>query len=131
MPALCRALSQRSSARRTGADYHRLNELLARLEESFERERRFSSAVAHEFRTPVAELRSLAELAIKLPDTRGAQTDHDVLSIALHLESVLTRLLTLDAGSMAICCRNGNTSCWPPWSMRCAGAFKARRAIVN
>ena len=50
----------------------RLNELLARLEDSFERERRFSSDVAHEFRTPVAELRSLAELAIKLPDTRAA-----------------------------------------------------------
>ena len=49
----------------------RLNELLARLEDSFERERRFSSDVAHEFRTPVAELRSLAELAIKLPDTRA------------------------------------------------------------
>jgi two-component system sensor histidine kinase QseC len=76
----------------------RLNELLARLEDSFERERRFSSDVAHEFRTPVAELRSLAELSIKLPDTRTANTDHEVLAIARHLESILTQLLALTRG---------------------------------
>ena len=76
----------------------RLNELLARLEDSFERERRFSSDVAHEFRTPVAELRSLAELAIKLPDTRAADADHETLAIALHLESILTHLLALARG---------------------------------
>lgn len=76
----------------------RLNELLARLEESFERGRRFSSDVAHEFRTPIAELRSLAELAIKLPDARSAAADQEVLSIALHLESILTRLLALARG---------------------------------
>ncbi|MGC3961214.1 MAG: ATP-binding protein [Verrucomicrobiota bacterium] len=79
----------------------RLNELLCRLENSFERERRFSSDVAHEFRTPVAELRSLAELAIKLPDTRTADTDHEVLAVALHLESILTRLLALSRGEQA------------------------------
>jgi len=76
----------------------RLNELLARLDDSFERERRFSSDVAHEFRTPVAELRSLAELAIKLPDARAADADHETLAIALHLESILTRLLALARG---------------------------------
>jgi len=76
----------------------RLNELLARLEDSFERERRFSSDVAHEFRTPIAELRSLAELAIKLPDARLPNADHEILAIALHLESILTRLQTLARG---------------------------------
>ena len=78
-----------------------LNELLARLEDSFARERRFSAAVAHEFRTPVAELRCLAELALKLPDTRTASTDHEFHAIALHLESILTRLLTLARGEQA------------------------------
>ena len=76
----------------------RLNELLARLEDSFERERRFSSDVAHEFRTPVAELRSLAELAIKLPDARAANADQEMLAIALHLEAMLTQLLALARG---------------------------------
>jgi len=76
----------------------RLNELLARLEDSFERERRFSSDVAHEFRTPVAELRSLAELAIKLPDARAANADEEVLAVALHMEAILTHLLALARG---------------------------------
>jgi signal transduction histidine kinase len=76
----------------------RLNELLARLEDPFERERRFSSDAAHEFRTPVAELRSLAELAIKLPDARAANADHETLAIALHLEAMLTHLLALARG---------------------------------
>jgi signal transduction histidine kinase len=73
----------------------RLNELLDRLQDAFERERRFSADVAHEFRTPVAELRSLAELSVKLPDARPANADQEVLAIALHLESILTRLLAL------------------------------------
>ncbi len=73
----------------------RLNELLARLEDSFDRERRFGADVAHEFRTPVAELRSMAELAVKLPDTRSSGTDLEILGIALHLESILTCLLAL------------------------------------
>lgn len=76
----------------------RLNELLARLEESFERERRFSADVAHEFRTPLAELRALAELSLKLPDTRTTETDRDVLAIARHLESVTKCLLALARG---------------------------------
>lgn len=76
----------------------RLNELLARLEDSFERERRFSSDVAHEFRTPVAELRSMAELAIKLPDTRAANADQETLAIALQLESMLVNLLAMARG---------------------------------
>lgn len=83
----------------------RLNELLGRLEEAFERERRFSADLAHEFRTPIAELRSLAELALKLPDARPADADQQVLAIALHLESILTRLLALaraERGQLAV-----------------------------
>lgn len=73
----------------------RLNESLARLEESFERERRFSSYVAHELRTPVAELRSLAELAIKAPEECPKDFNNQVLEIALQLESIITQLLML------------------------------------
>src|SRR5262249_34995421 len=36
-----------------------LNELLDRLDGAFARERRFSSDIAHELRTPIAELRSM------------------------------------------------------------------------
>ena len=79
----------------------RLNELMARMEDSFTRERQFSSDVAHEFRTPVAELRSLAELSVKLPDTRTEHADHEVLAIALHLETIISQLLTLSRGEQS------------------------------
>lgn len=83
----------------------RLNDLLARLESSFERERRFSADVAHELRTPIAELRSLAELALKWPEARSTDTDRDALLIALQMEGLVTRLLALlrsDRGQLAV-----------------------------
>jgi signal transduction histidine kinase len=74
-----------------------LNGLLARLEASFERERRFASHVAHELRTPIAELRSLAEVGGRWPEdlasTRRFFTDvHD---IAGRMERVVVDLLLL------------------------------------
>jgi len=41
----------------------RLNELLARLEDSFEHEKSITANVAHELRTPLAGLRATIELA--------------------------------------------------------------------
>jgi two-component system sensor histidine kinase QseC len=76
----------------------RLNDLLARLELSFERERRFSGDLAHELRTPIAELRSLAECALKWPESREPATDGDVLAIARHMEALTTRMLALARG---------------------------------
>jgi signal transduction histidine kinase len=73
----------------------RLNDLLARLEQSFERERRFSADLAHELRTPIAELRALAEVALKWPEAREATTDREALAIAVQMEGVVTRLLAL------------------------------------
>lgn len=75
----------------------RLNELLARLEASFERERRFSADVAHELRTPIAELRTLTEVALKWPDDSGATRSalQDALAVALQMESIATGLLAL------------------------------------
>jgi two-component system sensor histidine kinase QseC len=75
----------------------RLNDLLARLEASFTRERRFSADVAHELRTPIAELRALAEVALKWPDDRSSTHTalKDALSIALQMESVATGLMAL------------------------------------
>ena len=73
----------------------RLNDLLSRLEQSFERERRFSADLAHELRTPIAELRALADLALKWPESRPAEMDRDTLAIALQMEGIVTRLLAL------------------------------------
>jgi signal transduction histidine kinase len=75
----------------------RLNDLLARLEASFVRERRFSADVAHELRTPIAELRALAEVALKWPDDVPGTTRvvQDALAIALQMQSIADGLLAL------------------------------------
>ena len=75
----------------------RLNDLLARLDVSFARERRFSADVAHELRTPIAELRTLAEVALKWPDDMGTARSalQDALGVALQMESIATGLLAL------------------------------------
>ena len=73
----------------------RLNALLERLENSFERERRVSGAMAHELRTPIAELRNMAECALKWPEARDPETDRDAFAIAQQMELIVTRLLAL------------------------------------
>lgn len=72
-----------------------LNELLARLADSFERERRFSADLAHELRTPLAELRTHAEVELAWPENGGTEKNRDILAIALQMECLVTRLLEL------------------------------------
>lgn len=104
----------------------RLNDLLARLETSFERERRFSADLAHELRTPLAELRSLAECALKWPEAREPGADRDVLAIALQMEALVTRLLTLvrgERGQLAVQSEPVDlaaivTAAWRPFATR-------------
>ncbi len=76
----------------------RLNDLLGRLEQSFDRERRFSADLAHELRTPLAELRSMAECALKWPDARDPVLDRDTLAIAQQMERIVTHILALARG---------------------------------
>ena len=70
----------------------RLNDLLCRLEEAFQRERRVTADIAHELRTPIAELRALAEVGIKWPEESAFQ---DALQIAQRMEMLVTGLLSL------------------------------------
>jgi signal transduction histidine kinase len=73
----------------------RLNDLLGRLEESFERERRFSADLAHELRTPLAELRSLTEVELAWPEGGNPEKHRETLDIALQMEAMVNRLLEL------------------------------------
>lgn len=73
----------------------RLNDLLARLQASFERERRVSADLAHELRTPLAELRMLAESALKWPEARDGGTDRETLAITQQMERIVRHMLTL------------------------------------
>ena len=62
----------RTTPRELAPIVQQLNALLERLAASFARERRFTGNVAHELRTPIAELRSLAEVATRWPEDKEA-----------------------------------------------------------
>jgi signal transduction histidine kinase len=72
-----------------------LNALLARLRESFERERTFSANLAHELRTPLAELRAVTDVALKWPDDYAADALAEIRGIGLQMERVVMNLLAL------------------------------------
>ncbi len=85
-----------------------VNGLLGRLESAFQRENRFSADVAHELRTPLAELRSLAEVGALQPEDREAVLAFfgDVKDISVQMEKMVGVLLELaraDAGQLQIC----------------------------
>lgn len=74
-----------------------LNSLLGRLHAAFNRERRFSANVAHELLTPVAEMRALAENAVRWREDHEATAQFavDVLDAARQMERQINTLLAL------------------------------------
>lgn len=80
-----------------------VNRLLDRVESAFEKERRFSSDLAHELRTPIAELRTACEVGEQWPDDVEATREFfkDTGMIALQLEKIVATMLTLSR------CENG------------------------
>ena len=85
---------------------NQVNHLLDRLQSAFEREKRFSSNVAHELRTPLAELRTLAEVGKMVPEDRNQTLAFftDVSDISRQMETVVITLLELarsDAGLLS------------------------------
>jgi two-component system OmpR family sensor kinase len=80
------------------------NELLDRLNQSFERQRRFISDASHELRTPISILRGEAEVALSQPE-RSSEEYRESLAVlqqeADRLGSIVEDLFTLtraDAG---------------------------------
>jgi signal transduction histidine kinase len=74
-----------------------VNALLARLEEGFTRELRLSSDIAHELKTPIAELRNLSEVGARWPEDRATvrQFFEDAGAIAQQMERIVVHLLAL------------------------------------
>jgi two-component system heavy metal sensor histidine kinase CusS len=108
----------------------RLNDLLSRLQASFQRERRLTADIAHELRTPLAGIRTAVEVTL----ARGRAGDEyravlsDCLEIVQKMQAMINNLLLLarlDTQQMAL--RHEHipladlvNSSWRPFSERAA-----------
>lgn len=72
---LSRRLSHQGAKDEVGGLARTFDEMLARLQESFERERRFTSDAAHELRTPLTVLKGQIEVALDRPRERSEYED--------------------------------------------------------
>ncbi len=75
----------------------RVRSLTSSLQEALERERRTTASIAHELRTPIAELRAITEVALQTPDDAQAfaQALEECRGIALDMQALVTTLLAL------------------------------------
>jgi signal transduction histidine kinase len=82
------------------APIHReLNGMFDRVEQALERERLFVDAAAHEFRTPLAELRATAEVAMKWPDPQRTSSSFKAIhAIGGEMERLVESLLLVSRG---------------------------------
>lgn len=83
------------------------NNLLARLEQSFEQLRRFTSDASHELRTPLASIRSVGEVALRKDGSRENYRDTigSMLEEVNRLTTLVDSLLTIsraDAGRIQL-----------------------------
>lgn len=73
----------------------RLNQLLARLELSFSRERQFNNDLAHELRTPLAAIRTTSEVALKWPEQSSLEDYEYIAESSTQLQQTIDSLLSL------------------------------------
>lgn len=78
------------------------NEMLARLEDSFSRMQRFTADAAHELRTPLAALRTTAELSLRRSRTNEEyrQALQQVVEISRRMQSLTETLLAIARGQV-------------------------------
>ena len=75
------------------------NGMLARLEDSFQREKQFTSDASHELRTPVSVIMAYAEnLAAHAPDRETVEQASAILTESRGMHSIIAQLLALTRG---------------------------------
>ncbi len=104
-------LSQRLEVPRPRDELRRLTEalnaMLERIDTSFKRITQFTADASHDLRTPVAVIRTLAEVTLRKPRTHAQYTEalSKILRTSEETTSLLENLLTLaraDAGAMGM-----------------------------
>jgi signal transduction histidine kinase len=74
----------------------RFNQLIERLTDALEHERRFSADLAHELRTPLAEIRTLSEAGLARGDVGGLHESlRQMAAAAVGMQSVIESLLAV------------------------------------
>jgi two-component system sensor histidine kinase QseC len=112
----------------------RLNEMLARLEAAFSRERAFTADVAHELRTPLAGLETSLEVCASR--VRQPQDYQKVigrcLGVTRQMHAMVDSLLVLaraDAGTLAISCSTFRAEAWVHESWQTCADRAAQRKL--
>jgi heavy metal sensor kinase len=80
------------------------NQTFERLESSFEQMKRFTGDASHEFRTPLAAIRTIGEVALRKKNANHVETIEEILEQTERLQNLCESLLMLsraDSGSIA------------------------------
>jgi two-component system sensor histidine kinase QseC len=83
----------------------RLNELLLRVDQAFSREKSFTSNAAHELRTPIAEIRTIAEVAAGADDEERRRSLSEIAEISCEMQETISTLLLMaraKAGTLGV-----------------------------
>jgi heavy metal sensor kinase len=106
-------LSQRLDLRLPDDEVGRLartfDEMIARLEDAFQRQRQFTADASHELRTPLTAIKGQAEVALSRPREAAAyrevlQTVNDEVDRLIRMVGSLLTLARADAGQIPIAC---------------------------
>ncbi|MBB1467207.1 GHKL domain-containing protein [Pseudoalteromonas sp. SG41-5] len=82
-----------------------LNKFITTNQQLYQNEKRLTSDIAHELKTPISELISLSEVALRYPDDEriSATYTSDILAISQRMKTIVNNLLLLQrAGSSAV-----------------------------